>query len=173
MKLLGAVLAGGQSRRFGSDKAEALLEGRRLIDLVADALAPQCAALVVCGRVDHAFTCLPDRPGPGIGPLGGLAAALHHAASQGYDAVLSAGCDVPNLPGNLAQILSGARGDASIAESQPVIGLWPSGLTVPLDGFIADGGRALYGFAEHVGARSVVIDPPLANVNRPEDLPPA
>ena len=30
MRLLGAILAGGQSRRFGSDKAEAVLGAERL-----------------------------------------------------------------------------------------------------------------------------------------------
>ena len=48
--ILGAILAGGQARRFGSDKAQALWRGRRLIDHVADALGSQTTALVVCGR---------------------------------------------------------------------------------------------------------------------------
>ncbi|HSF13587.1 MAG TPA: NTP transferase domain-containing protein, partial [Erythrobacter sp.] len=49
-KLLGAILAGGQARRFGSDKAQALYQGARLIDRVASALAAQCESVIVCGR---------------------------------------------------------------------------------------------------------------------------
>ena len=39
MKTLGAILAGGGSRRFGSDKAAAWLDGRALIDHVAGRVA--------------------------------------------------------------------------------------------------------------------------------------
>lgn len=168
LKLLGAIIAGGKSTRFGSDKAYARYQGKRLIDLVGRALATQCSALVVCGREEDGFTCLSDRPEPGLGPLGGLNAALHYAAANGFDAVLSAGCDIPNLPPNLAEELQGEG--AAIVQSQPVVGLWPFSLAAPLDTYLSDGGRALYGFAESIEARQVQIDPPLMNVNRPEDL---
>ncbi|MEP5936847.1 MAG: molybdenum cofactor guanylyltransferase [Erythrobacter sp.] len=169
MRLLGAILAGGKARRFGSDKALALYDGERLLDRVAKALAEQCDQLVLCGREEAGFTCLADRPTPDLGPLGGLNAALHHAAANGFDAVLSSGCDAPNLPQTLTQQLSGEG--AAIVQSQPVVGLWPSALATQLDAFIADEGRALYGFAERAGARQIAFDPPLLNVNRPEDLP--
>lgn len=168
MRVLAAILAGGQSRRFGSDKALALVDGARLIDRVAAVLQPQSDALVVCGRADPAYTCLPDWPEPGLGPLGGLAAALRHAHAQGYDAVLSASCDVPNLPPDLRAQLTG-NGPACAA-SQPVVGWWPAACADDLEKFISDERRALYGFAEQVGARQIAFDPPLANVNRPEDL---
>src|SRR3546814_6935480 len=38
VKLLGALIAGGQSRRFGSDKALAVIEGKPLLNHVIDAL---------------------------------------------------------------------------------------------------------------------------------------
>ncbi len=139
-----------------------------MIDLVGSALAPQSSALIVCGREEPGFECLPDRPEPGLGPLGGLNAALHYAAVHGFDAVLSAGCDVPNLPDDIAQALAGET--AAIIQNQPVIGLWPATLSNRLDSYLTSGGRALYGFAESVSARQVPFDPPLMNVNRPEDL---
>lgn len=168
-RTLGAILAGGQSRRFGSDKAQARLGGWRLIDLVYDRLAVQCDTIVVCGRVESGFTCIPDLPEPGLGPLGGLNAALAHAAASGHSHVLSCGVDVPNLPPDLAGTLAGEG--AAIVQSQPVVGLWPVTLSGTLADYIAGGGRALYGFAERVGARRIGFDPPLLNVNRPEDLP--
>jgi molybdopterin-guanine dinucleotide biosynthesis protein A len=78
--ILGAVLAGGQSSRFGSDKALAELDGRTLLARAVEALQAQCDAVVVVGREDAPVPTLPDRPRPGMGPLGGIAAALHHAA---------------------------------------------------------------------------------------------
>lgn len=170
-KTLGAILAGGQARRFGSDKAQALYRGARLIDRVAAALAAQCAAVVVCGRGEPGFACIPDWPEPGLGPLGGLAAALRHAREQGYSHVLSAGVDVPDLRHDLAATLAGEG--AAIVESQPVVGLWPAVAASELEAFIAGGGRSLYRFADHIGARQIELPAPLMNVNRPEDLPPA
>jgi len=170
-KLLGAILAGGQARRFGSDKAQALYEGARLIDRVAAALAAQCEAVVVCGREEAGFACIPDWPEAGLGPLGGLAAALRHADTHGFTHVMSAGVDVPDLPHDCAAMLAGEG--AAIVESQPVVGLWPVAAGPALEAFLGDGGRSLYRFADHVGARRVELPAPLMNVNRPEDLPPA
>jgi molybdopterin-guanine dinucleotide biosynthesis protein A len=167
---LGAILAGGQARRFGSDKAHALFEGARLIDRVAEALGAQCDAVIVCGREEPGFACIPDWPEAGLGPLGGLAAALRHAGAGGFAEVLSAGVDAPDLPQTLAAMLAGEG--AAIVESQPVVGLWPTGTAPVLEAFIASGGRSLYRFADHIGARRVEPPAPLMNVNRPEDLRP-
>jgi molybdopterin-guanine dinucleotide biosynthesis protein A len=169
--ILGAILAGGQARRFGSDKAQALYDGARLIDRVAAALAAQCGAVVVCGREEPEFACIPDWPEAGLGPLGGLAAALRHAQAKGFTYVLSAGVDAPDLPHDLAATLKGEG--AAIVESQPVVGLWPAAAAPTLADFMAGGGRSLYRFADHVGARRIDLPRPLMNVNRPEDLPPA
>lgn len=168
--LLGAILAGGQARRFGSDKAQALYEGMRLIDRVTAALSAQCSAVLVCGREEPGFICIPDWPEPGLGPLGGLAAALRHAAEREFTHVLSAGVDVPDLPRDIAALLAGEG--AAIVESQPVVGLWPLRVGPMLETFMAGGGRSLYRFADHVGARRVALPAPLMNVNYPEDLGP-
>lgn len=168
-KILGAILAGGQSRRFGSDKAQALFAGQRLIDRVARVLAAQSDALVVLGRDEPGFTCLPDRPTPGLGPLGGLCAALHHAGEHGFDAVLAAPCDVPNLPLDLRAALEGEG--ATIVESQPVVGYWPTSLAGPVADYLQSGERRIYTFARQAGARLITIDPPLMNINEVGDLP--
>lgn len=167
-RLLGAILAGGKASRFGSDKAHALYEGARLIDRVAAALAAQCDAVVVCGRVEPGFACVPDWPEAGLGPLGGLAAALRHGAAGGFTHVLCAGVDVPDLPHDLIASLAGEG--AAIVESQPVVGLWPVAAGAALEAFMDGGGRSLYRFADHEGARRIALPAPLMNVNRPEDL---
>ena len=168
MRLLGAILAGGGSTRFGSDKALALLDGRPLVGHVRDRLGPQVAAMVVCGRPLAGLAGLDDWPAPGLGPLGGLAAALRHAAAHGFDAVLSVPCDAPRLPADLAARLGG--GGARYVEGAPVIGLWPAALAPRLATFLqTDLRRSMRGWAADAGARAIDLGP-IANVNRPDDL---
>lgn len=163
MRLLGAVLAGGESRRFGSDKALALLDGRPLIEHAVAALAAQTEAVIVCGREGG----IPDRPEPGLGPLGGINAAIHEAAARGFDAVLTCGCDVPSLPADLSVRLGAG---AYVAE-MPVIGLWPATLGDALDRHLASGGdRSVRGWAAAAGIAAVTLGVPLANLNTPADL---
>jgi molybdopterin-guanine dinucleotide biosynthesis protein A len=165
--VLGAIVAGGSGRRFGADKAAVLWRGRTLLDHAIEALRPQVAHLVVCGRDHPGVAAIADRPG-GVGPLGGLAAALHHAAARGHDAVLCVPVDVHPLPPDLGQRLGGAG--AAVFADQRMIGWWPATLAGALDRFVAEGGRAVAGWVEHCGARQVATPPGLVNVNRPEDL---
>lgn len=164
--ILGAVLAGGRSRRFGSDKAMALLNGRTLLDHAMAALAPHVAAIVMCGRDGG----LADRPHADLGPLGGLNAALHHAAAQGFAGVLTTGCDMPVYPAELPAALIGAG--AAVLEGQQLLGWWPTGLAPELDAHLAEeNDRSIRGWLARVDAR--VVQMPglvLPNINRPEDL---
>ena len=174
-RLLGVVLAGGQARRFGSDKALALLGGRPLLAHAVAALAPQTDAVVLCGRADtevdgRRVTGLADRPAPGLGPLGGLNAALHHALAHGFDAVLTCGCDTPSLPATLATELA-AAGTCAVVEALPVIGRWPATLAYALDRHLAaSGDRSLRGWARAAGAALVTLPAALPNINTPGDL---
>jgi molybdopterin-guanine dinucleotide biosynthesis protein A len=163
MKLLGAILAGGQSRRFGSDKAQARVAGKALLDHVADALRPQCAALVVAGRAWPGLLTVADLPEADLGPLGGLAGALAYAQRKGFDAVLSSGCDVLGLPADLAEQLGEVP---SILDDLPIVGLWPVGLSPILIGWLREpSNRSVYRFADHIGARKVAMPAIIINVN--------
>ena len=168
MRRLGAVLAGGVGRRFGGDKALALLDGAPLIAHVAAALAAECDAVVVCGRALPGVATLADRPGPGLGPLGGIAAALRHAADAGFAEVLTTPCDTPRLPAGLAGRLGPAP---AFAGGLPLIGVWPSALADHLDAWLGEpaNGRSVRAWALAAGARAIeglVV----ANVNTPADL---
>ncbi len=170
MNLLGAVLAGGASRRFGSDKAVAIFAGKTLLDHVIDALRPQVSRCVLAGREWPGLDMVPDLPGPGLGPLGGLAGALDYAARNGFDAVLSSGCDVLGLPDNLLEQL---QSGPAIVDTLPLVGLWPVSLSPALLNWLANpANRSVYRFADHVAARRVTLDRPLRNINHPQDLPP-
>lgn len=163
MKTLGAVLAGGRSSRFGSDKALAMLGGRSLLDHALAALAPHVDAMIVVGRGEIA-----DWPRPDMGPLGGIAGALIHAADRGFDRVLTAAVDCVELPEDLRELLEPAP---AFLATQPVIGLWPVTALDELRAVLEDGcDLAVKAFARRIGARPVQSDFVPPNVNNIADL---
>lgn len=166
--ILGAVLAGGQSTRFGSDKALAELGGRTLLARAVETLQAQCDAVVVVGRDDAPAPTLADWPRPGMGPLGGIAAALHHAVHTGCEAVLT--CSVDSI--GLSEAILGELAPApAYCESQPVIGLWPASASATLDAVLASDDRhSVKAFAARIGARAVALSRNPANINTPADL---
>lgn len=166
--ILGCVLAGGQSSRFGSDKALAELKGHTLLARAVDSLSGWCEHVVVVGRETAPAPTLPDWPRPGMGPLGGLAAALHLAADEGYDAVLSCGVDAPGLPEDLPALLAPAP---SYLAGQPVIGLWPAASAPAIEAILeGDSRHSMLAYAEAIGARAVQLPSQPANINTPADL---
>lgn len=169
-RLLGVVLAGGQARRFGGDKALATLAGIALLDHAAEALRPVVDEIAVVGRDSPAYVSIADWPMAGLGPLGGLCGALLHARDRDFDAVLSLPCDTPSLPAGLLADLAG-RGVASFVADTPVIGLWPCALADRLSLYLDRGGNlAVRAWAEEIGAEALDGWPPIPNVNRPDDL---
>lgn len=168
-RILGAVLAGGKSSRFGGDKATALLAGQPLINHAVAALSAWCDAVVITGRAEGPAPCLPDWPEPDMGPLAGLAAALRHAQAEGYAAVLSCGVDSPGLPQDLPALLGPAP--ACLAD-QPVIGLWPATAFDIAETILLGSGRhSMKALAEALSARQISLSTPLANINYRDDLP--
>lgn len=168
MTLLGAIIAGGEARRFGADKGAALLGGVALIDHAANALAAQCDEVVIVGRTWGNLISLPDRPRAGEGPLGGINAALHHALGKGHDAVLCAGCDTLPVPHDLATRL--ASGPA-VVDGHWLMGLWPVTLAEDLDRWLVDQpDRSIRGWMRVCGACTVSVDQRFQNINTPEAL---
>ncbi|MBM3595360.1 MAG: molybdenum cofactor guanylyltransferase [Alphaproteobacteria bacterium] len=166
--ILGCVLAGGQSTRFGSDKALAELGGHSLLARAVDLLSGWCEYVVVAGREMAPAPAIPDWPAPGMGPLGGIAAALRLARDEGYEAVLSLGVDSIGLPEDLPGLLSPAP---AFLASQPVVGLWPPSACEAIEAVLTGNGRhSMLAFAETICVRSVKLPRNPANVNTPADL---
>jgi molybdopterin-guanine dinucleotide biosynthesis protein A len=173
--ILGAMIAGGASSRFGSDKALALFHGQPLIAHAQAALEPVVGAIVVCGRTWGGLPMLSDIPVAGLGPLGGIAAALAHAQGAGFTHVLTIGCDMPDVPDALLDDLI-ARAPAYCSDA-PILGCWPAsagpGLEARLAGHesgVKSGVLSIRRWAESIGATPVPAPTPLRNVNTPADL---
>ena len=166
MKRLGAIIAGGQSMRFGGDKGAALLNGKALIDHVADALRPQCDALIICGREWPGIESHADRPAADMGPLGGLNAALHVAQQNGFDNVLTAGCDTLPVP----EFDADEVGPAVIA-GHYLFGVWPASLAGKLDHHLAEqSNHSMRHWIDVSGAREVPSGLIFFNLNSRADL---
>lgn len=162
--ILGAVLIGGRSSRFGSDKAQAMFGDRSLAEHAAAALRPFAQDVVMIGG-----EAVPDLPGPGLGPLGGIAAALDHGASRGFRCVLTIGCDMPRVPDDVFETLL-HRAPAFCSDA-PVLGLWPSALGAHLLSYLEVGGdRSVRGWARAVGAIPIASGSEIPNVNTRDDL---
>jgi molybdopterin-guanine dinucleotide biosynthesis protein A len=106
----GIILAGGKSRRLGTDKASLIFDGRPLLDIVIERLSGVCSEVIVAsGRAaEGRKTPLPVRfvadLAPGRGPLGGVQAGLAAATAE---FALVVACDMPFLnPGLLAYMAS-------------------------------------------------------------------
>jgi molybdopterin-guanine dinucleotide biosynthesis protein A len=124
---LGAILAGGASRRFGSRKAVATVGGVPMIERAAAALRTAGLTPVLIGDHDWLGTFgLPVRGDslPGQGPLGGLHAALGWARELGLDGAVCVACDLPLLSPTLVRELSrrGSRSRAGAVAAEGVGG---------------------------------------------------
>lgn len=96
--LTGAILAGGHSSRFGSNKALFAPDGETLISKAADLLRPLTGEVLVSASPAHAGTYdflgleIVEDLHPDSGPLGGLEALLQRCSTP-WLLVLT--CDMP------------------------------------------------------------------------------
>ncbi|MFD1743931.1 molybdenum cofactor guanylyltransferase MobA [Rhizobium helianthi] len=143
------ILAGGQSRRMGQDKATVTLAGAPLLRHVAHRLSGQTSRLAINApaspQLDAPFHHLPDTLEGFLGPLAGILAAMRFAAHlpDQPSHVLTTAIDTPFIPLDLAPRLSGAlTGDTAISVASslgamhPVCGLWPVRLADDLEAFL-------------------------------------
>lgn len=109
------ILAGGRSARFGTDKLEADLDGRTVLDHVIDAVAALADEIVVVGRSGRrpGVRYVPDDE-PGSGPLAGLASGLGAIET---DVALVVGGDMPLLRADVLRRLVSALGGLVGAEA--------------------------------------------------------
>lgn len=101
--LSGFVLAGGRSKRMGSNKALLPLAGHRLVDRAVELLEPHVAETFVVGspKTFPAFhvPVIPDEVQQ-AGPLGGILTGLRHAQNERS---LVLGVDLPFLTGEILE----------------------------------------------------------------------
>jgi molybdopterin-guanine dinucleotide biosynthesis protein A len=151
------ILAGGRGSRMGGvDKGLQLLAGRPLVSHVIDRLAPQAGRVWISANRNLAayaalgHEVLPDPAGLGFaGPLAGMLAGLNALPDDAW--LLTAPCDCPHLPPDLAQRLFAAAQPHGLAFAQaarehPTHALLHARLRAPLAAHLQGGGRAVLGW---------------------------
>ena len=106
----GFILAGGKSRRMGTNKSQLVLEGRSFVELIAKELSAVASSIKVVGldsRLPVNLQAVPDVY-PEWGALGGVHAALS-ACSASWALVVA--CDFPFVTSELFRSLASVRGD--------------------------------------------------------------
>lgn len=94
----GIILAGGRSRRLGTDKTVVSLGGKRLTQIAMDTISLVADDIIIVTNSPELFRDLPARltpdVEPGAGPLGGILSGLL-ASDQLHNLVVA--CDMPFL----------------------------------------------------------------------------
>jgi molybdenum cofactor guanylyltransferase len=185
--VLGVVIAGGRSIRFGGEKATAGLAGKPLLMWAVERLARTCAAVAVNARPDteaealalaEGLQVLHDRPGDAAGPLAGVRVGLEWAQARGARAIAVSPCDVPLLPENLfARLIAAAGAGAAMAETsgghQPLCAVWPVSALPELTAALADGQHPpTWLMLDRIGAARVrfPVAEAFVNINTRSDL---
>ena len=177
MRLLGVVLAGGKSTRFGSDKAFADIENRPLIAHVLDSLR-LCDATLVVGRTSlelnaqHQPPCIPDAEGF-EGPVAGLVAALRWADQNSYSHVFLTSCDLLGLAPEWPRELASEAGPAAAVKNQVWQSMCSAWEVAALKEYRPSSNSSIWKALDELGA--IAVDPPkgwanVQGVNTPEDL---
>ncbi|MGI4790565.1 MAG: molybdenum cofactor guanylyltransferase [Janthinobacterium lividum] len=157
MPITAIILAGGQSRRMGTDKAALEIKGATLLERTARVALGADLPVLVAGRVRPLGwlleTVFVEDAHPGLGPLGGLSAAL----GQTQTSVLALACDLPLLTADalrwlLAQFAEqrGEHGLVTINGDrwEPLFSLYQPSVLPKIDTRLMEGRRSLHGLIE-------------------------
>lgn len=186
--ILGVILAGGKSRRFGSDKTKAQLAGKTLMDHTIGKLENEFKEILIVSNdktlsfeQEKIFTT-PDIIDGQLGPLVGVLSAMIWAKKNNYNWIFTFPCDTPlfnkkiifeakneinNSPKNLLFIKSGGK-------RHNIFGIWSIKLIDNLKKDVESGTRKVEDWADKMNADILEIKEDkknnFLNINSLEEL---
>ena len=166
--VLGVVLAGGRSRRMGTEKALVPFGGRPLAAWPIAALQAAGLPAVVVAKRELPELDVPTwiEPAQPTHPLLGIITALDR--HQGP--IVAVACDMPFLDAKAIRALATARGSVACAKDQPLASRWEPELLPELRQAVA-ASESMRALVARLQAIEVPLDAEvLRNLNRPEDL---
>jgi len=132
-RTMGAILAGGQSRRMGRNKAFLEFQGMTLIQRIADTMKEVFEDVRMVGGNPDSTLPLPFLPDirTNAGPLGGIHAALLSASAE---SVFVISCDMPLVSSHLIRYVMDSADSSRCTvvsddgQIQPLCGVYPASL---------------------------------------------
>ena len=187
--ILGVVLAGGKSQRFGTDKSQVKLQNKLLIDYILEEIISQFNEILIIAnnqinfRQSENISVIKDLK-TGLGPLGGILTAMKWIKENNkrYEWISTFPSDSPFFT---KKELKYFYENIKINESKlffmksketrhNVFGLWSIDLIDQLEADILKGDRKIETWANSIGVNIIDIDykniDPFFNINTKDDL---
>ncbi|MDC0046141.1 molybdenum cofactor guanylyltransferase [Candidatus Pelagibacter sp.] len=187
--ILGAVLAGGKSQRFGEDKSQVKLNGKLLIDYILSEIIDEFEEILIVSNKQIKFknyeniTLINDFK-KDQGPLGGVLSAMKWAKEKNnkYEWISTFPVDTPFFKKEILQkFLSEINPEESklffIKSNNTrhnIFGIWSIDLMKKLEDDLNEGQRKVEVWANSVGVKVINMEfinkDPFFNINTKEDL---
>ena len=187
--ILGTVLAGGKSQRFGEDKSQVTLANKLLIDYVLSEIIDQFKEVLIVSNNSINFqssekiTTIEDYK-KGLGPLCGVLSAMKwiNTNKRDYQWIATFPVDTPffkrQILKDFIQNINFNESDLFFIKSNNtrhnIFGLWSIKLLDRLEKDLNDGERKVELWANNVGVKIINMEfpnnDPFFNINTKEDL---
>jgi molybdopterin-guanine dinucleotide biosynthesis protein A len=187
--ILGVVLAGGKSQRFGQDKSQVKLQNKLLINYILEEIVDEFKEILIIANEQIKFMqseniSVTKDFKSGLGPLGGVLTAMKWIKENNkhYKWISTFPSDTPFFT---KKELKYFYEKIEINESKlffikskdtrhNIFGLWSVSLIEKLEADIMKGERKVEIWADSIGVKTVNIDykkpDPFFNINTKEDL---
>ena len=187
--ILGTVLAGGKSQRFGEDKSQVKLDGKLLIDFILSEIVDEFKEILIVTNNQIAFqkskkiSTIKDFK-KGQGPLGGVLSAMKWAKEKNsnYKWISTFPVDTPFFK---KEILKKFLSEINIEESKlffiksnntrhNIFGMWSIDLIKKLEDDLNKGHKKVETWANSIGVKIInmefMYEDPFFNINTKDDL---
>ena len=187
--ILGVVLAGGKSQRFGQDKSQVKLENKLLIDYILNEIVDEFKETLIIANKPINFTkskniSFTNDFKMGLGPLGAILTAMKWIKknNKSYKWISTFPSDTPfftkkelkyfyeNIKLNDSKLFFIKSKDTR----HNIFGLWSLELMDQLESDLIKGERKVESWADSIGVKNINIDfekkDPFFNINTKEDL---
>jgi molybdopterin-guanine dinucleotide biosynthesis protein A len=187
--ILGVVLAGGKSQRFGEDKCQVKLGDKLLIDYILSEIVDEFKEVLLISnnkiKYNHSNKIsLVEDTKKGLGPLGGILTAMKwiRQNNKSYKWISTFPSDTPffkkQILNNFIEEIKSYEGKLFFINSNNtrhnIFGLWSIDLLERLEKDLDNGERKVEMWANKIGVKSINMKfenkDPFFNINTKEDL---
>ena len=187
--ILGVVLAGGKSQRFGEDKCQGKLGDKLLIDYIVSEIIDEFKEVLLISNNKIKYNnsnkiSLVEDTKRGLGPLGGILTAMKwiRQNNKNYKWISTFPSDTPffkkKILNNFLEEIKDYEGKLFFINSNDtrhnIFGLWSIDLLDRLEKDLDNGERKVEMWANKIGVKSINMKlenkDPFFNINTKEDL---